>query len=58
MARFKEETFTKLTYLQWLSMALNRLTDLDGLVGPAMETLILTGWSVGICDVCVITLGP
>lgn len=58
MACFKEETFTKLTYLQWLSMALNRLTDLDGLVGPAMETLILTGWSVGICDACVIILGP
>uniref|UniRef100_A0A4W6ERF4 Leucine-rich repeat-containing protein 23 n=1 Tax=Lates calcarifer TaxID=8187 RepID=A0A4W6ERF4_LATCA len=42
----KGQPFAQLTYLQWLSMAVNRLTDLDGLVGPALETLNLTGNSI------------
>lgn len=28
-------------------MTANQLTDLSGLVGPALETLNLTGWAVG-----------
>ncbi|XP_029011012.1 leucine-rich repeat-containing protein 23 [Betta splendens] len=43
---FKGQPFAQLTFLQWLSMAVNQLTDLDGLVGPALETLILTGNSI------------
>ncbi|KAM3617838.1 uncharacterized protein V6R79_011805 [Siganus canaliculatus] len=39
----KEQPFTQMTYLQWLSMAVNRLTDVDGLKGPALESLNLTG---------------
>ncbi|CAB1456069.1 unnamed protein product [Pleuronectes platessa] len=35
--------FIQLKYLQWLSVAANQLTDLSGLVGPALETLNLTG---------------
>lgn len=34
-------------YLQWLSMVLNRITDLHGLVGPALECVNLNGWSLG-----------
>ncbi|XP_068160503.1 leucine-rich repeat-containing protein 23 isoform X2 [Antennarius striatus] len=34
--------FTLLAYLQWLNMAANRITDLNDLVGPALETLNLT----------------
>lgn len=49
MASFKEQPLARLTYLQWLSVAANRLTDLDGLVGPALETLILTGDASVIC---------
>lgn len=40
---FKEKPFAQLTYLQWLSIAMNQLTDVDGLVGPALESLNLTG---------------
>ncbi|MEQ2240369.1 hypothetical protein ILYODFUR_014166 [Ilyodon furcidens] len=40
---FKGQPFAELNFLQWLSVAVNQLTDLDGLVGPALETLILTG---------------
>ncbi|XP_013766156.1 leucine-rich repeat-containing protein 23 isoform X1 [Pundamilia nyererei] len=40
---FKEQPFAQLTYLQWLSIAMNQLTDVDGLVGPALESLNLTG---------------
>lgn len=36
-------------YLQWLSMAVNKLTDLEGLAGPALETLNLIGWSDDFC---------
>ncbi|KAM9351166.1 leucine-rich repeat-containing protein 23 [Symphorus nematophorus] len=43
---FKGQPFPLLTYLQWLSMAVNQLTDLDGLVGPALERLNLTGNSI------------
>ncbi|XP_027144323.1 leucine-rich repeat-containing protein 23 [Larimichthys crocea] len=46
VACFKEQPFAHLTYLQWLSMAVNRLTDLDGLVGPALESLNLSGNSI------------
>lgn len=34
-------------YLQWLSMVLNRITDLHGLVGPGLECVNLNGWSLG-----------
>lgn len=34
-------------YLQWLSMVLNRITDLHGLVGPALESVNLNGWFLG-----------
>ncbi len=47
IASFKGQPFAQLTFLQWLSMAVNRLTDLDGLVGAALESLSLSGWSVG-----------
>lgn len=46
MTSFKEQPFAQLTYLQWLSMKVNRLTELEGLIGPSLESLILTGWSV------------
>ncbi|XP_056278790.1 leucine-rich repeat-containing protein 23 isoform X2 [Pseudoliparis swirei] len=39
----KGQPLAQLTYLQWLSLAANRLTDLDGLDGPALESLNLTG---------------
>lgn len=31
-------------YLQWLSLVLNRITDLHGLIGPALECVNLNGW--------------
>ncbi|KAM6924389.1 leucine-rich repeat-containing protein 23 [Xenentodon cancila] len=43
VACFKGQPFGELTYLQWLSVAINRLVDIDGLVGPALESLNLTG---------------
>ncbi|XP_040908443.1 leucine-rich repeat-containing protein 23 [Toxotes jaculatrix] len=43
VACFKGQPFAQFTYLQWLSMAANQLTDLDGLVGPTLESLNLTG---------------
>ncbi|KAK5863654.1 hypothetical protein PBY51_000668 [Eleginops maclovinus] len=43
VASFKGQPFAQMTYLQWLSMAGNRITELDGLVGPALESLNLTG---------------
>ncbi|XP_023280935.1 leucine-rich repeat-containing protein 23 [Seriola lalandi dorsalis] len=46
VACFKGQPFAQLTYLQWLSMAVNQLTELDGLVGPALESLNLTGNSI------------
>ncbi|XP_040048781.2 leucine-rich repeat-containing protein 23 [Gasterosteus aculeatus] len=39
----KGQPFPQLIYLQWLSVAGNRLADLDGLVGPSLESLNLTG---------------
>lgn len=30
-------------YLQWLSLVLNRITDLHGLIGPALECVNLNG---------------
>ncbi|XP_037629524.1 leucine-rich repeat-containing protein 23 [Sebastes umbrosus] len=46
VASLKDQPFNQFTYLQWLSMAGNRLTDLDGLVGPALESLNLSGNSI------------
>ncbi|XP_034446402.1 leucine-rich repeat-containing protein 23-like isoform X1 [Hippoglossus hippoglossus] len=43
LACLEGNPFTQLSYLQWLSVAANQLTDLGGLVGPALETLNLTG---------------
>ncbi|XP_064159960.1 leucine-rich repeat-containing protein 23 [Anguilla rostrata] len=33
----------QLAYLQWLSLALNRICDLDGLGGPSLESINLIG---------------
>ncbi|XP_017270544.1 leucine-rich repeat-containing protein 23 isoform X2 [Kryptolebias marmoratus] len=46
VASFKGQPFSELPFLQWLSMTANRITDLDGLVGPALESLNLTGNSI------------
>lgn len=43
MASFKGQPFAHLRYLQWLSLAMNHVTELDGLIAPSLETLILTG---------------
>ncbi|XP_016110324.1 leucine-rich repeat-containing protein 23-like [Sinocyclocheilus grahami] len=43
LQRFEGKPFGKLAYLQWLSFANNRLFDVKGLGGPALETLNLTG---------------
>ncbi|XP_041656236.1 leucine-rich repeat-containing protein 23 isoform X2 [Cheilinus undulatus] len=43
VACFEGQPFAQLTYLQWLSMAGNKLTDVSGLVGSALESLILAG---------------
>ncbi|XP_028309345.1 leucine-rich repeat-containing protein 23 [Gouania willdenowi] len=40
---FERQSFDQLTYLQWLSVAGNRVTDIKGLVGPSLESLNLTG---------------
>jgi len=40
---FEGQPFGQLTYLQWLSFANNRLIDVKGIGGPALETLIFTG---------------
>lgn len=39
----REQRLEPLTYLQWFSLAKNRLRDIEGLSGPALETLNLTG---------------
>lgn len=33
----------QLPYLQWLSLASNRLIDMEGLDGPSLESLSLSG---------------
>ncbi|XP_061590834.1 leucine-rich repeat-containing protein 23 [Cololabis saira] len=43
VACFKGQPFGELTYLQWLSLAKNKLVDIDGLVCPALQSLNLTG---------------
>lgn len=43
VASFKGQPFAHLRYLQWLSLAMNLVTELDGLIAPSLETLILTG---------------
>ncbi|XP_067302516.1 leucine-rich repeat-containing protein 23 [Pseudorasbora parva] len=40
---FEGQPFGQLAYLQWLSFAKNRLFDVKGIGGPALETLNLTG---------------
>uniref|UniRef100_A0A3Q3WW96 Leucine-rich repeat-containing protein 23 n=1 Tax=Mola mola TaxID=94237 RepID=A0A3Q3WW96_MOLML len=39
----RRQPFAQLRYLQWLSIAGNHITDPDGLVGPSLERLILSG---------------
>ncbi|TNM87025.1 leucine-rich repeat-containing protein 23 isoform X1 [Takifugu flavidus] len=46
VASFKGQPFAHLRYLQWLSLAMNHVTELDGLIAPSLETLILTGNSI------------
>ncbi|CAB1330360.1 unnamed protein product [Coregonus sp. 'balchen'] len=55
VAGFRGQPLGQLTYLQWLSLALNRLRDLEGLEGPALESLNLIG--KGIQSVSVSLLG-
>uniref|UniRef100_A0A3P9K5X9 Leucine-rich repeat-containing protein 23 n=1 Tax=Oryzias latipes TaxID=8090 RepID=A0A3P9K5X9_ORYLA len=43
VASFRGQPFAELIYLQRLNMAANQLNDGDGLVGPALESLNLTG---------------
>uniref|UniRef100_A0A3Q1FDW2 Leucine-rich repeat-containing protein 23 n=1 Tax=Acanthochromis polyacanthus TaxID=80966 RepID=A0A3Q1FDW2_9TELE len=43
VASFKGQPFAQLPFLQLLSMAGNRLTDIDGLAAPSLERLNLTG---------------
>ncbi|XP_066529330.1 leucine-rich repeat-containing protein 23 [Hoplias malabaricus] len=40
---FRGQPLGQLTYLQWLSLAVNRLCDTEGLGGPALESLNLIG---------------
>lgn len=46
VASFKGQPFGHLRYLQWLSIAMNLVTELDGLIAPSLETVILTGGPV------------
>ncbi|KAI4886396.1 hypothetical protein NFI96_015322, partial [Prochilodus magdalenae] len=41
--RFKGQPLNQLTYLQWLSLSVNRLCDMEGLAGPSLESLNLIG---------------
>ncbi|XP_031650742.1 leucine-rich repeat-containing protein 23 isoform X2 [Oncorhynchus kisutch] len=43
VAGFRGQPLGQLTYLQWLSLALNRLKDLEGLEGLGLESLNLIG---------------
>lgn len=43
VASFKGQPFGHLRYLQWMSIAMNQVTELDGLIAPSLETLIVTG---------------
>ncbi|CAJ1085097.1 leucine-rich repeat-containing protein 23 [Xyrichtys novacula] len=63
VACFKEQPFAKLSYLQWLSMVGNQLTDVDGLNCPSLENLNLTGNGIqkmnglqGVCFANLVTL--
>ncbi|XP_036386602.1 leucine-rich repeat-containing protein 23 [Megalops cyprinoides] len=40
---FKGQNLGQLTYLQWLSLALNRICDTEGMGGAALESLNLIG---------------
>ncbi|KAJ8259698.1 hypothetical protein GJAV_G00172390 [Gymnothorax javanicus] len=40
---FVGQPLGQLAYLQWLSLGLNRISDLDGLGGPSLETINLVG---------------
>ncbi|XP_014865445.1 PREDICTED: leucine-rich repeat-containing protein 23 [Poecilia mexicana] len=46
MKSFKEQPLSEFTFLQWLSVASNQIVDMEGLVGPSIETLILSGNSI------------
>lgn len=37
------QPLSQLPYLQWLSLKSNRLSDMEGLGGPALESLNLIG---------------
>ncbi|XP_047447207.1 leucine-rich repeat-containing protein 23 isoform X2 [Mugil cephalus] len=60
VACFKGQPFAQLIFLQWLSVAVNQLTDVDGLVVPALESLNLTGNAIqkmnGFQSVCFANL--
>ncbi|XP_030623612.1 leucine-rich repeat-containing protein 23 [Chanos chanos] len=40
---FKDQPLGQMPYLQWLSLAINHLNNTEGLCGPALERLNLTG---------------
>ncbi|XP_061075381.1 leucine-rich repeat-containing protein 23 isoform X1 [Conger conger] len=44
--RFEGQPLGQLAYLQWLSLALNRICDLKGLGGPSLESINLIGNSI------------
>ncbi|XP_008412041.1 leucine-rich repeat-containing protein 23 [Poecilia reticulata] len=46
MTSFKEQPLSEFAFLQWLSVASNQIVDMEGLVGPSIETLILSGNSI------------
>lgn len=56
VASFKGQPFEHLRYLQWLSIIMNLVTELDGLIAPSLETLNLTGWPVRKSDVLITLL--
>uniref|UniRef100_A0A3B3UDW7 RNA binding motif protein 10 n=1 Tax=Poecilia latipinna TaxID=48699 RepID=A0A3B3UDW7_9TELE len=41
-----KQPLSEFTFLQWLSVASNQIVDMEGLVGPSIETLILSGNSI------------
>ncbi|MBN3306658.1 leucine-rich repeat-containing protein 23 [Amia ocellicauda] len=43
LAGFKGQPLDQMEYLQWLNLASNRITETEGLGGPSLESLNLTG---------------
>lgn len=39
----KMQPLSQFPHLQWLSFVMNRITDLHGLIGPALECVNLKG---------------